>query len=90
MILTILAAAGNVVFYGWLGWFIAGRIGTADQAIFAGCFFATGFSIGSFGGHAGSEAEMDLALRGVGYLLGIVAFTALLIHQRAHAPRRQP
>ncbi|RYF09987.1 MAG: hypothetical protein EOO77_22540 [Oxalobacteraceae bacterium] len=88
--ITIVAAAGNVIFYGWLAWFFAGRIGTPAQARFAGCFLAIGFAIGSFGGHAGSEAETVLALRGGGYLLGIVAFTMLLFRQHTQSPRRQP
>lgn len=88
--LTIVAAAGNVMFYGWLAWFFAGRIGTPAQAWFAGCFLAIGFAIGSFGGHAGSEAEAALALRGGGYLLGISVFAMLLLRQHVRSLRRQP
>lgn len=88
--LTIVAAAGNVMFYGWLAWFFARRIGTPAQARFAGCFLAIGFAIGSFGGHAGSETETVLALRGGGYLLGILASIMLLLRQHAQSLRRQP
>jgi hypothetical protein len=76
--------------YGWLAWFFAGRIGTPLHARFTGCFLAIGFAIGSFGGHAGSETETALALRGGGYLLGIVVFTMLLFRQHAQSLRRQP
>jgi hypothetical protein len=88
--LLILAAAGNVMFHGWLGWIIAGRIGNVNQANFAGWFLAIGFAIGSFGGRAESEAEAVLAFRGVGYLLGIIVFTVLLLCRRAGSLRRQP
>lgn len=88
--LTIIAAAGNVVFYGWLAWFFARRIGTSAQARFAGCFLAIGFAIGNFGGHAGSESEAALALRGGGYLIGFFVLTMLLFRQHIRSLRRQP
>lgn len=86
--LTIVAAAGNAMFYGWLGWFFVKRVGFSGQAKFAGLFLAIGFAIGSFGGHAGSEAESILVLRGVGYLFGVLTFVTLLFHPRVRRLRR--
>ncbi|MCP3735175.1 hypothetical protein M9979_09870 [Sphingomonas sp. RP10(2022)] len=89
MALAIAVAAGNVILYGLLGRFLAGRIGSASQARYAGLFLAIGFAIGSFGGHAGSEPETFLALRGTGYLLGIAVFAASLLHPRVQRLQRE-
>jgi hypothetical protein len=80
--LTIATVCANVLVYGLLGWAIMGWLGYRSVARVAGLFLAIGFSLGSFGGHAATEPETILQLRGVGSVLGLAALSALMFYKR--------
>jgi hypothetical protein len=77
----------NVLIYGALGWAIVGAFGNWSQARLAGLFLATGFALGSFGGHAATETEHLLRLRAVGSILGLAILSLMSFFRRATVVR---
>ena len=77
--LTILTACANILIYGLAGWGVVASTAHRSHARAAGLFLAIGFALGSFGGHAGAEAESLLLLRGLGSAVGLGALSILML-----------
>ncbi len=76
--LAFLTACANILIYGLAGWGIVASTEHRSHARAAGLFLAIGFALGSFGGHAGAEAESLLLLRGLGSVVGLGALSMLM------------
>ena len=85
--LNVATVCANVLIYGVLGWVIVGALGSWSQARLAGLFLAIGFALGSFGGHAGTEAEHLLQLRALGSILGVAILAVAFFFRRATVDR---
>ena len=57
-----------------------------DHARAAALCLALGYAMGSFGGHAASEPEQLLLLRGAGSVLGIAVLSGVLMYGRRVRP----
>jgi len=68
--------------YAALGWAAAWVLGCKAYARVAGISLATGFAIGSFGGHARAEPESLLILRGLGSLAGLGFLAAAMFFSK--------
>jgi hypothetical protein len=87
--LSIISAAATIVFFGGLACLIARQVTSTGHAKIAGMFLALGFAMGSFGGHAGSEPEHILVMRGLGYLIGIISLGGLFCRPRMQKRREK-
>jgi len=87
--LTIATVCVNVLIYGVLGWAVVEWLGHRIQARLAGLFLAIGFAIGSFAGHAGTEAEHVLLLRALGSVTAVGVLSVLMFFNRAPSPLRE-
>lgn len=79
---TFITVCANVLIYGLLGWSISGWLGHRSHARVTGLFLAIGFAAGSFGGHATTEPENVLQLRGLGSVVGLGLLSALMFYRR--------
>jgi len=84
--LVLITAFANVLIYALLGWGGAHLLGKRGHARTAALCLALGYAMGNFGGHAASEPEQELLLRGAGSVLGIAVLSALLLYRRKARP----